>query len=294
MTEPRPVTIERDYCGRCRRTTDRTLLGECLACRPTVTAPGDATARAPSDSEIRAYGACTPVDEVVDWALTECWRAGVVREAVVSPSGLNRLAKRTGGRLEGTPEQPFVRMHSAIGWVNVYEDKALVGEPDEVVRLRVPPVDDSITFGTAWSSADREERERRFAQAEADAREPPQPWSSTDPAQRTLAEFARPPVEDYVRVTIEFGSYTYEPAVEWRDGDGFYEMTQALEECALAASLEAVPHVKPPSDPMKQARLVGDSIRARWPDRAYFVEVWQEGQRGFGQTFQPWGLPRNR
>lgn len=45
---------------------------------------------------------------------------------------------------------------------------------------------------------------------------------------------------------------------------------------------------------IEQAQLIGLAMRVIWPDRAYFVEVWQEGRRGFAQVFQPFGVPRNR
>jgi hypothetical protein len=105
--------------------------------------------------------------------------------------------------------------------------------------------------------------------------------------------FHRPPVEKYVRVTIDFGGYTYEPAVEWREGDGFYEMTQTLEGCALNASLEGDFAERRASDAMKQAERVGAIIASAWPDRAYFVEVWHGERKGFAQVFQPYGVPSN-
>lgn len=103
----------------------------------------------------------------------------------------------------------------------------------------------------------------------------------------------RPPREDYVRVTIEFGCATYEPAVEWREGDDFDDIARLLEGCALNASLEGAHHERQARSQMDQARSCATLIGKVWPDRAYFVEVWQDGKRGFAQCVQPYGFPRN-
>lgn len=97
--------------------------------------------------------------------------------------------------------------------------------------------------------------------------------------------FDRPPREDYVRTSIECLEFTLEPAVEYRDGDVFDVVVHDLERCASDLS-SAV-------DPMKAADLVMSRIKKRWPDRAYFVEVWRTGKTGFAQIFQPFGVPRN-
>lgn len=104
----------------------------------------------------------------------------------------------------------------------------------------------------------------------------------------------RPPREDYVRVTITFGRFTYEPAIEYRDGDNFDELAAILEGCALHASLEGNHWERKSRDAMDAAKIVGGFIARGWPDRAYFVEAWEEGKRGFAQVFQPFGVPRNR
>lgn len=102
--------------------------------------------------------------------------------------------------------------------------------------------------------------------------------------------FIRPPVEKYVRTSIEFGGYTSEPAVEWRDGDDWAVMISHLEDIAHRVF---VSH-HPPRHQMDAARQLGAGMAQRWPGRAYFVEVWQEGKSGFAQIFQPFGVPRNR
>lgn len=103
--------------------------------------------------------------------------------------------------------------------------------------------------------------------------------------------FDRPPIEKYVRTTVTEHGYTLEPAVEWRDGDSFAHIVELL--AAIAGAVAgASRHVG--DDAMECAIDLGGTIAVRWPDRAYFVEVWQEGQSGFAQVFQPFGIPRNR
>lgn len=97
----------------------------------------------------------------------------------------------------------------------------------------------------------------------------------------------RPPQEDYVRVSIEIDGYTLEPAVEYRDGDDFDHLARMLELFAQWSVLAKL-------DRMKTAKLVGKHTEAQWPDRAWFCEVWQHGKRGFAQSVQPFGFPRNR
>jgi hypothetical protein len=101
------------------------------------------------------------------------------------------------------------------------------------------------------------------------------------------AIFHRPPVEKYVRVTIESRGFTLEPAVEWREGDDFDRATAVLESIGEAASAIGWPHQ------MKAAEECGRRIATHFPDRAYFVEVWHGERKGFAQVFQPYGVPRN-
>lgn len=96
--------------------------------------------------------------------------------------------------------------------------------------------------------------------------------------------FDRPPREDYVRVTVEHGGWTIDPAVEWREGDAFADVAAKLEMCVL---------MRDDRDAMAMAHFVGRRIVELWPGRAYFVECWQSGSHGFAQTFQPFGVPRN-
>jgi hypothetical protein len=122
----------------------------------------------------------------------------------------------------------------------------------------------------------------------------------------------RPPREDYVRVTVSALGYTFEPAVEYRDGDLFGRVGYKLRSCAhnvahdlmrktteeVYADFDARPTpeliIERSPDAMAACRAVAARIADIWPDRAYFVEVWQEGREGFAQVFQPFGVPRNR
>ncbi len=97
----------------------------------------------------------------------------------------------------------------------------------------------------------------------------------------------RPPLETYVRCTLEFDGHTYEPAVEWRDDD--FDDTVWL----LRLFAQSVGYAAMNADPMTRARAIGERIADLWPDRAYFVEVWQNGSEGFAQCVQPYGFPRN-
>lgn len=101
-------------------------------------------------------------------------------------------------------------------------------------------------------------------------------------------DFRRPPREDYVRVTHTAHGYTLEPAVEWRDGDDFTASVNVLR------SIVGEVAVRPLGGVMDRAHECAKIIVRCWPDRAYFVEVWQEGREGFAQVFQPFGVPRNR
>lgn len=118
----------------------------------------------------------------------------------------------------------------------------------------------------------------------------------------------RPPEEHYVRATVEVGpNTTIEPAVEWRPGDDWRLVHLELEQAAridggpsiighYPAVSDACGLAAPVSeyDPMDSAKNVASVIRRRFPDRAYFVETWGGGYRGFAQVFQPFGVPRNR
>jgi hypothetical protein len=100
--------------------------------------------------------------------------------------------------------------------------------------------------------------------------------------------FDRPPQEDYVRASVVRGPFSFEVAIEHRKGDDFEALTEMLEGLALTAATNE--H----ANAMEAARAFGANARFVWGDRAWFVEAWKEGARGFAQIFQPFGIPRNR
>lgn len=105
--------------------------------------------------------------------------------------------------------------------------------------------------------------------------------------QRRLG-FDRPPQETYVRVSVERGPLSFEPGIEYREGDSYDSMAELLEGLAFAAATNE--H----GSAMDAARAFGENVKYLWPDRAWFVEVWKHGERGFVQMYQPFGIPRNR
>lgn len=101
--------------------------------------------------------------------------------------------------------------------------------------------------------------------------------------------FDRPPCEDYVRTSVEVGRHTFEPAIEYREGDDYDRLVNLLDDVAKAATA-----LKEPANPMDRAKWIGKQLARLWEDRAYFVEVWEAGRRGFAQSVQPFGFPRNQ
>ncbi len=80
---------------------------------------------------------------------------------------------------------------------------------------------------------------------------------------------------------------TVEPGLEFREGDSFKALEHELW-CILFEN-ETGPDEH---DPVRIATFVENDIKARWPDRAYFIEV-HDPAGGWIQIFQPYGIPRN-
>lgn len=105
-----------------------------------------------------------------------------------------------------------------------------------------------------------------------------------------LQLFHRPAKELYVRVTVELGGWTFEPAVEFYGGDSFDELALMLESTTLA-----VGHIiNDAYTPMDRAEMICKVLERHYPGRGHFCEVWQHGRRGFAQSVQPVGFPINR
>lgn len=98
------------------------------------------------------------------------------------------------------------------------------------------------------------------------------------------ASWVRPPRERYVRTTLNVAGCTFEPGIEWRDGDDFELMAMKLEETVVNMAMFIPSH----RSMMDRATYLGDRIAYYWPDRAYFVEVWEGDGRGWCQVYQPW------
>lgn len=171
----------------------------------------------------------------------------------------------------------------------------------------------------AHSAMDRKERELDEHGYGGDPSKPPAQVVGLDykSLQREdgpgFPRFERPAREDYVRVSVAGGAYTVEPAVEYRADDSFDRVAYNLRSIANRTIHSAISHAEAqlfstfeplrPSvndliarlpDSMAVAQRIGERIAKQWPDRAYFVEVWQDGREGFAQVFQPFGVPRNR
>lgn len=98
----------------------------------------------------------------------------------------------------------------------------------------------------------------------------------------------RPPREVYVRASRPTtGGAVVEPGVEYREGDSFSVVEDALRDILFRSDPGNDEH-----DPVRIATPVESAIRERWPDRAYFVEV-HDPRGGWLQIFQPFGVPRN-
>lgn len=114
------------------------------------------------------------------------------------------------------------------------------------------------------------------------------------PAVQWNREWNRPPIERYVRCSHEVGVVTFEPGVEYRDGDDFSAVLARMREItALVAEAEFHQGALMVTA-MDRSRAVCDVFAAEWPDRAWFCDVFDSGPRGWAQTFQPFGVPRNR
>jgi hypothetical protein len=97
----------------------------------------------------------------------------------------------------------------------------------------------------------------------------------------------RPPIERYARCSVKGNGWIVEPGIEWREGDCFDPLVFELELIA-----NAVVGVAPLAGPMDAARIAEPMFAARWPGRAYFVEVHDEKFERWTQIFQPYGVPR--
>lgn len=99
----------------------------------------------------------------------------------------------------------------------------------------------------------------------------------------------RPPIERYVRCSATRGAWTVEPGLEWREGDDFDELTDALRTLADMVAI----CVERTDDPFEPCRTLENTFAHDWPGRAFFIEVHDTDGR-WTQTYQPYGVPMNR
>lgn len=100
----------------------------------------------------------------------------------------------------------------------------------------------------------------------------------------------RPLRETYARVSVQANGWTLEPALEWRSGRDSYQ--RIVDDLTLIARRAAERDVR--LAPPELAEAVGQEIASAFPDRAFFVETWDDVLPGFGQCYQPYGVPRDR
>lgn len=104
----------------------------------------------------------------------------------------------------------------------------------------------------------------------------------------------RPKREAYVRAEVpwyddETGDVVnIEVGLELRPGDNWGDLVTGLL-TMVEGWVEDEPH---PSSLVQVGEEVEALLRLAWPDRAYFVEVWPPGDKGWIQIFQPYGIPR--
>jgi len=93
--------------------------------------------------------------------------------------------------------------------------------------------------------------------------------------------------ECYLRVVMAIDGVEYIAGLEFRPGDKLGELRTKLKVRMKNASVGLMP-----GRWADVAFAIEKSLKAHWPDRAYFIEVGSE-REGWIQLFQPWGLPRD-
>ncbi len=98
----------------------------------------------------------------------------------------------------------------------------------------------------------------------------------------------KPPREAYVRATVELAGVEVITGVELRPDDSFDELLSLSKLVSLGA-YEAARADGRSSNVTRLACYVENALIARFPDRAYFIEVCGGTERdGWVQIFQPW------
>lgn len=103
--------------------------------------------------------------------------------------------------------------------------------------------------------------------------------------------------ECYARCRFEDRGIEYIAGLELRDSDDYYELagrlrievgTQTGQLDTYLGSARALAH----DNYQLAAKQIEERLTARWPDRAYFIEVGKEDE--WIQLFQPYGVPRGQ
>ena len=101
---------------------------------------------------------------------------------------------------------------------------------------------------------------------------------------------SRPPVERYARTTFTTAGITIEPGIQYELLENVVELGRRLREIAAEAAAHRMALGAYAIDSV--AIAVERAVAATWPERAFFVEVY-DADGNWIQIFQPYGLPRN-
>ena len=103
----------------------------------------------------------------------------------------------------------------------------------------------------------------------------------------------RPPIERYVRASIDVPGGSVEVGVQYHHGERLPTMRQTIRQAVGEATLLLK---GAPLTDMDASYITGElerSIDTRWPDRGWFVELWC-GEQCLTQVYAPCGMPRVR
>lgn len=96
-------------------------------------------------------------------------------------------------------------------------------------------------------------------------------------------------VEHYARCTVAINGLTVEPGVELREGDDFAALQDDLREFAHWVGSLSVLFT---TSRFELLCTMEDAAVARWPERAWFVEIFDESG-SWSRSYCPMGMPRS-
>lgn len=109
-----------------------------------------------------------------------------------------------------------------------------------------------------------------------------------------VVEPARPPIERYMRCSVEIPGGSVEVGLSYEttpDVDREDLRRVVLDECAAIDHEESSATVEQLADVL--TLLLECEFSSRWPNRAWFVEVWNDSE-ALTQVYQPYGMPRHK